>query len=175
LLRQVFPRCVGGSEADRIHFIVECGDWTLIGLDSHVPGAVPGEFDAGQAEWLQQQLSQSAAKRIVLFIHHPPVDVGSLWMDAIGLDQRERLQQIVKADPRVTLICCGHVHHEFQAKLHQALVCTTPSTGIQFSPQGHEATFAAEPPGYRVIELRGTEFTTHVVRLPRARWVPVAD
>ena len=96
-------------------------------------------------------------------------------MDQIGLTGRELLQDVVKNDDRIRLICCGHVHHDFHGQLHQADVYAAPSTGIQFDPRGDHPTFAADAPGYRIIELTDDAFATRVVRLPEARFVPVAD
>ena len=52
---------------------------------------------------------------------------------------------------------------------------TTPSTGLQFDPAADTATFAAAPPGYRLIELSDEGFTTRVVRLPEARFSPTEE
>jgi 3',5'-cyclic-AMP phosphodiesterase len=175
ILRTAFPARIGGSGAERINFQFCCGDWMCLGLDSQDPGKVPGLFDNEQANWLTSQLDESDKPAVALFIHHPPVDVGSQWMDAIGLVGRESLQSIIKSDPRIQCVFCGHVHHEFESSLHQARVFTTPATGLQFSPDGATPTFAAKPPGYRVIELSGWHFKSHVVRLPETRYRPDAD
>jgi Icc protein len=93
-------------------------------------------------------------------------------MDPIGLERREVLQELLVEDGRIRLVCCGHVHHESTHEVGAAMVVTTPSTGLQFSPAGTVATFADDPPGYRVIELDGDRCTTRVVRLPEARYSP---
>ena len=93
-------------------------------------------------------------------------------MDPIGLERRELLQELIVEDERIRLVCCGHVHHESSHEVGAALVVTTPSTGLQFSPAGTTTTFADAPPGYRVIELDGGHVTTRVVRLPEARYSP---
>ena len=172
VLNQVFGDRTGRSGAEPIRFEVTAEAWHLIGLDTHWPGEVAGMFDEQQAEWLRSVLSSSSATRVALFLHHPPVSVNSEWMDAIGLDGREVLSEIVESDDRIRLICCGHVHHEFEGRLGKADVLTTPSTGIQFDPAGAEPNFATAPPGYRVIELDGENFRTEVIRLPETRYVP---
>ena len=74
--------------------------------------------------------------------------------------------------PRIRLVCCGHVHHESSHRVGAATVVTTPSTGLQFSPDSDEAHFVQAPPGYRIIELDGDRCVTRVVRLPEARYAP---
>ncbi|MCA9058925.1 MAG: hypothetical protein KDA85_10505, partial [Planctomycetaceae bacterium] len=101
--------------------------------------------------------------------------VNSVWMDRIGLHGAERLQQLAESSPQIRLMCCGHVHHEFHGRIGHADVFTTPSTGIQFDPCGDVPTFATAAPGYRVIEFSGSAWSTHVVRLPEAKYVPSSD
>ena len=101
------------------------------------------------------------------------IDIGSLWMDPIGLSGKERLHELFHREERIQLVCCGHVHHEFSGQVGNAKIFTTPATGIQFSPAGSEPTFVAAPPGYRVIELTDEGFSTTVCRLLVTRFPPV--
>jgi Icc protein len=172
VLRSVFADRVSGSGNDQINFAFRAGSWLCLGLDTHVPGAVSGRIDSDQIDWARTQLASSDADGVVLFLHHPPVSVGSEWMDAIGLTGKELLQGWFAEEPRIRLVCCGHVHHEFRCVLHQTEIVTTPSTGIQFSPAGTTPTFVAAPPGYRIIELSDAEYSTRVVRLPEIRFSP---
>lgn len=173
VLRSVFGQITEGNGAEPVRFQLDCGDWQMIGLDTHLPGEVSGCFDAAQAEWLKKTLYDSDAESVGIFMHHPPISVNSEWMDAIGLDGAAVLAEIVETDRRIRFLCCGHVHHEFEGELYHATVFTTPSTGIQFDPAGAEPNFAAAAPGYRVIELNGPFFQTRVVRLPQVRYSPV--
>lgn len=172
VLRSVFGDRIPGDGAELINFSFTTGKWLCLGLDTHVPGAVPGLIEADQIAWARQQLESSSAHFAALFFHHPPVDVGSLWMDPIGLAGKELLQNWFVEEPRIRLVCCGHVHHEFQCQIGQARILTAPSTGIQFSPEGSTPTFAAAPPGYRIIVLRDDGYTTRVVRLSETRFTP---
>ncbi len=151
---------------DRIVFSTACGSWLLLGLDTHCPGEVSGHLGGPQADWLRQRLTDHGRSPSILFCHHPPVSVGSEWMDAIGLQDRSLLRDIVADFPDIRVICCGHVHHEFSTDLGTAQVITTPSTGLQFDPAGSSPAFTDAPPGWRIIELSGTGMTTHVERLP---------
>lgn len=169
VMRDVFTDLPGTGQ-DRVQFAKEVGEWLLLGLDTHLPGEVAGQIDAGQVDWLKSQIDKSAASSVALFCHHPPIDVGSVWMDQIGLSGREFLQQAVLADKRIRLICCGHVHHEFERELGAAKVMASPSTGIQFDPLGDTPQFANAAPGYRVIELDGFDYQTHVVCLPEVKY-----
>lgn len=157
---------------DRITFSIRCGRWLCAGLDTHLPGEVPGQFGDAQAAWLRSLLTEHGDRPAVLFCHHPPVEIGSVWMDAIGLQDRERLMAVVEDFPGVQLICCGHVHHASEHLAGCSRVVTSPSTGLQFDPRGTQPQFSPDPPGYRIIELSDERLTTHVRRLPKASHLP---
>ena len=159
---------------DRIQRVAErvvCSEpgagWQLIGLDSHLPGQVRGELGTTQLAWLAEELARTSSRPTVLFLHHPPVDAPSDWMNAIGLTDRDALWQLLRSHAQVRLICAGHVHHESSTLRQGVLVVTTPATGVQFTPESETLVVDDLPWGYRLLELHddGT-FHTRVVRLP---------
>jgi len=163
------------ADDDRITFSFHCGSWLCVGLDTHWPGEVAGHCGNPQIRWLRDRLAAHSPDPAIVFCHHPPVSVGSNWMDMIGLTDRDLLLDVFEEFASVRLVCCGHVHHEFTGQAGTAQVITSPSTGIQFDPAGNEPGFATDPPGYRVIELNGSDLETHVVRMPKARFTPEHD
>lgn len=171
-MREIFPDRIAGVAEEPIRFEFSVGDWLCLGLDTHVPGDVAGQIDGEQLDWAGDRIRKSDADAVALFMHHPPALIGSQWMDAIGLRGREIMRQWLDTEPRVKLVCCGHVHHEFSTRGRHAEIVTTPSTGIQFSPEGSQPTFVTAPPGFRIIELDGADFHSYVVRLPVARFSP---
>lgn len=175
VLRGQFGDRVSGEGTELINFEFADKDWLCLGLDTHLPGQVPGKIEAEQIAWAKERVSNATSRNVALFFHHPPVDVNSIWMDQIGLNGRELVTDWIKSEPRIRVVCCGHVHHEFHARVGNADIYTTPSTGIQFDPAGETPRFATAPPGYRVIELEGDAVSTRVVRLPQTRHVPIPD
>ncbi len=174
VMRSVFGDRITGTGQELINFSFEAGTWLCLGLDTHVPHSVPGLIDGDQVDWVRLQLAASKASFAALFFHHPPVDVGSLWMDPIGLTGKELLQDLFRLEFRIRIVCCGHVHHEFRCLLGNTEIVTTPSTAIQFSPEGSSLNVVAAPPGYRIIELSDDGYATRVVRLPEIRFTPTA-
>jgi 3',5'-cyclic-AMP phosphodiesterase len=172
VLRAAFDDRIPVDGAGRITFSFRAGDWLCLGLDTHVPGAVSGRIGADQVGWIREQLDQHGPRAAVLFMHHPPVELGLAWLDRIGLEDARLLQDLLAEEPRIRLVCCGHVHHESSNRLGAAEIVTVPSTGLQFSPVGDVAEFVTAPPGYRLIELGDDGYSTRVVRLPEARYAP---
>jgi Icc protein len=188
-MRQVFgdivPRLIHGEQRQEegpIVFSEPLGRWRLIGLDSHVPGEVPGRVSPAQLKWMQEDLYLHADSPTVLFLHHPPVLIGTEWLDAIGLLEPQRLIQIIHAAPQVRLVCCGHVHMEHESAIGAATFVSTPSMVLQFKPRGRQGELDSIPPGFRVIELADdfadpatAVFQTRVVRLDRLTYPPQAN
>ena len=152
--------------ADRLVFRDSVGGWSLIGLDSHRPGEVIGELGEAQRDWLDHQLRRAPGLPTALFFHHPPVEVGSPWMNEIALADRAELGQLLDRHPQVRLVVCGHVHHESSTLWGTRLVLTTPSTAVQFVPVSTTLEVDSVRAGYRHLELHedGRVFT-RVVRL----------
>lgn len=150
---------------ERLNSVITVGNWRLIGLDSHVPGEIPGRLGPDQIHWLQRELNSAPDRPTLLFIHHPPVTVGSPWLDEIGLTDAEEFWRIVRGPRPVYAICCGHVHQEMQSERNGVVVLTTPSTSIQFVPRTLKPEYENTPPGFRILELSADGFNTRVVRL----------
>src|SRR3954471_4832483 len=75
-LRAAFPDRIPGQGSDRINFAFMAGDWLCLGLDTQLTGAVAGRLGAEQAAWIRRQLEAPAARAAVIFMHHPPVELG---------------------------------------------------------------------------------------------------
>lgn len=172
-MRERFPDRIDGTGSERITFSFEADGWLCLGLDTQVPGEVEGRLGDEQIEWVRSLVGERQPRGAVLFMHHQPVELGIAWLDRIGVEDSALLHELLIAEPRIRLVCCGHVHHESSHRVGAADVVTVPSTGLQFSPVSDETEFVADPPGYRVIELDGDACTTSVVRLPETRFSPV--
>lgn len=148
---------------------LDCGAWRILMLDTTVSGQPHGELGAERLEALSARLEEDD-RPTLLAMHHPPLPVGSAWIDALGLKDREAFWQALSAYGQVRAILCGHIHQAFAS--HQRLaegevaVFGCPSTTDQFLA-GAE-TFAideASRPGYRVLDLREGDVTTWVERV----------
>ena len=154
-------------QGDRVNFVVNAGEWRLIGLDSHVPGKIPGYLGPEQIDWLHRELASAPQALTMLFIHHPPVTVGSPWLDEIGLTDAEEFWGVIQGPIPVQAICCGHIHQELEVERNGAVVLATPSTSIQFIPRTLKPEYDSMPPGFRILDVCATGFDTRVVRLGR--------
>lgn len=143
------------------------GDWTLIGLDSLQPGQVPGVLADDELAALDAALAAMTTPWCLIAVHHPPVPVGTAWLDAIGLEHPEPLLRRIDADPRVRGVISGHVHTAFNGRWHGRRMLTTPATAAQFLAGAERFTTDPSAPGFRWLDLRADGgIDSGVVRVP---------
>jgi Icc protein len=163
LLRQAFAE--GFTDAgSSLAFESRCGDWRVIGLDSHVPGQIYGRIGAPQLEWLAACLDSQPDLPTLLFVHHPPVSIDVAWLDATGLQAPMDLCALIERCPQVRVVCSGHVHQQSATNIAGTPVYTTPSTCVQFGARA-EKSFDPRTAGYRSFTLHPDGFSTEVHRL----------
>lgn len=165
-MRQVFGDQVTVVD-DRNVFADSIGGWRLIGLDSQLPGEVRGQLGASQRDWLAHELAAEPLRPTAVFLHHPPLKVGTGWLDEIRLEDADPLFELLSRHPQVKFVCCGHIHHEMTIAQSNTLLLTTPSTCVQFLPETDKLIPDPVPPGFRVFDLEPDgSFRTRVVRVP---------
>lgn len=151
-LWQAFPQACGRVD-DRIAFVQRFEHWSVFGLDSHQPGQLSGRLGPAQLRWLDEQLAATAPQPAAIFLHHPPVDIGSAWLDRIGLEDRDELKSVLERHSHVRLVLTGHVHQQLTCKLGDACLLTTPAVGPHFRPRTKELEILPHAPSLRIIEL----------------------
>ncbi|MGF1496637.1 MAG: 3',5'-cyclic-AMP phosphodiesterase [Elainellaceae cyanobacterium] len=147
---------------------VPLSDWTLLLLDSRVPGEVHGFLSDTALAWLDQQLQATGTRPSVIALHHPPLSVGSDWIDGISLVNQGAFQEILHRHSGVRAVLCGHIHQELDEVRQGIRYLATPSTCVQFRPKSQEFAIDGDRfPGFRLLTLQDTgELTTEVIRVP---------
>lgn len=135
------------------HKIWQLGGWQFIMLNCALPGRIDGELSPQSLEWLEQQLQIASNCPTLIALHHPPLPIGSAWLDRINLRNSEDLFAVLERHPQVRLTIFGHIHQEFEQERHGINYLGTPSTCIQFKPKSPN--YALEPslPGFRLLKL----------------------
>lgn len=84
----------------------------VIALDSAVPGAIGGDWEPGQIDWLKGRLDDHADLPKLLVIHHPPMvdfDNPDLAFESLSAEATAALREAV-AGRNVVGILSGHIH-----------------------------------------------------------------
>lgn len=132
----------------------EFGDWGAVFIDTQVPGRPEGRVRADELRRLDADLTAFDGRPILVCLHHPPRQIGSAWLDGVGLLNADEFLAVVARHPSVRLVLGGHVHQEFDEQVGQVRFLTTPSTCAQFTPRTDRCVMDMKPPGYRWLELQ---------------------
>lgn len=139
---------------------------TLIGLDSHIQGSDCGFLGVDQLTRLEQLISESEQPCLVV-LHHPPLKVGSEWIDELGLADSDDLKAILeKHHENVLAILSGHVHQNFSGEIAGIPLLTCPSSNRQFLPGAKDFAIDTKKAGFRLCEIKNGTLKSAVLRLP---------
>ena len=142
---------------------IDANGWRIVGVDTHEPGVASGRVGTTELERLGTLLAETD-QPVAIFMHHPPVDLDSEWLDSVGLADREEFLELVRESGVVKLVVFGHVHQAFDNESPDVRIIGTPSTGRQFKPGSREFAVDDQPPAYRQLEFRADgSFTTQLV------------
>ncbi len=129
------------------------GNWLITGIDSCIDGDASGHVSGEELTRLEGVLSATDAEHVAVCLHHPPLEVGSKWLDQVGLRNREEFLDVVSRAGNVRATLFGHVHQQFDEEHHSIRIIGTPSTCAQFSPGSDDFAVDDNPPAYRRVIL----------------------
>lgn len=129
-------------------------DWLLVGIDSCIEGEAGGEVSPGEFDRLADIVVGSAARHVMVFLHHPPVPMGSAWLDSVAMQNGDEFLERLRALGRVRAVAFGHVHQAYDDEYEGMRILATPSTCRQFRPGSDKFATDDRPPSYRRISLR---------------------
>jgi len=142
-------------EREPFHYCdpVETGNWLIAGVDSCVEGSAAGYIDGNELDSLDRLIADSPADHVMVCLHHPPLHIGSKWLDELGLRNGKQFLQRVAGSGKVRLVVFGHVHQAFDGGYGPVRVLGTPSTCRQFALGSDSYALDDNPPAYRRIAL----------------------
>lgn len=145
---------------------LQTGNWLIIGVDSCVTGQAGGHLADGELDRLDAAIAASSAANVMVCLHHPPVPMGSKWLDTVGLENGDDFLARVGASGKVRLAIFGHVHQPYDADHGGVRIIGTPSTCRQFEQGSDDFAVDDTPPAYRRISLNADgSYDHHIVWL----------
>ncbi len=132
----------------------EQDNWLLVGIDSCVSNRAGGFVADAEFDRLDRAIAASTADNVMVCLHHPPVVLGSKWLDSVGMENGDEALDRMASSGRTRLAIFGHVHQDYEAEHAGMLVMATPSTCSQFAAGSDEFAIDDNPPAYRRLELR---------------------
>ena len=162
---------------DPICYRFDHSGYGFVVLDSLDEGKGTGWIDDPQLQWLDDILKANPSQDTTILLHHPPVQVGVEWMDALGLQEATRLTAILERHPQVGRVLCGHVHHPFHIQRRGISYLTAPSVSFQLRKCPLKGMSSDDPmrlhrkkaPSFRVVDLDGDGWSTFLQTIDPAQ------
>ena len=131
----------------------EIGDWLLVGIDSCIRGDAGGKVAKEELDRLAEIVVRSPANHVMVCLHHPPVPMGSKWLDSVGLKNGDEVLERLRMLGRIRAVAFGHVHQDYDDMYEGIRILATPSTCAQFKPGSDKFAVDDKPPAYRRLTL----------------------
>ncbi|MGW8370009.1 MAG: metallophosphoesterase [Gammaproteobacteria bacterium] len=143
---------------------VRMAGWSLILLNTFLTGEDAGGLGPRRLEALARAIQDHSTQHVLVCMHHQPLNMGSAWLDGVGLRDAGQFLQIIDASQNVRGVIWGHVHQASDRTRGNVRFLSAPSTCSQFLPSSDFFAIDNRPPGMRWLTLRENgEIDTRVV------------
>ena len=133
-------------DGEFLHYVIEDHDVRLVGIDSTLAGERKGRFCEARQTWLDKILSEQPDRQTLLFIHHPPFDVGDHYVGGYRhQEEAAALEEIVARHSQVVGLLCGHVHWPVEREWAGTQARIMPSIAVDVRKGIDEAAFQGRP------------------------------
>ena len=163
LFRQFLP-LPPSAMTDFIQYDVSIGQFALICLDTHRPGADAGELCGARLDWLNDKLADYKDHQVILAMHHPPLKLGLPMQDEDNLLNGSDLLDLIQQHSCVSYLLFGHVHRMISGTVRGIPYATINSITYQAPPPEPAWTWetfapADEAPHLGLVEVTGPDVT----------------
>jgi 3',5'-cyclic AMP phosphodiesterase CpdA len=164
----IFPN-IALTKSGHLQTRIDLGDDVLLCLDTLDGPPYPKYHHTGllcseRLNWLADQLATCAGKRVSLFMHHPPHDIGFPGMDCIKLKNSVDLFAITAQHPNIRHIFAGHVHRTISGHTNGVGFSMFKSTCHQMPmamDSNDPSLSVAEPAAYGIILFNSDSIIAH--------------
>lgn len=150
---------------DAVDYSFELNNWFFYVIDTSSYPEDGGKLTQSQLVKLEKTLEQNKNRPTIIFMHHHPIEISSLWMDKMILAEKERFNKIINKNSQIKAVLFGHIHQVFERTIGGVFYASAPSTSFQVLPNCEMFTLEKLAPGYRLIELSKDTFFSKVIRL----------
>ena len=161
----VLEECLSASQ---VHVCgdAQLGTWRVILLSTFGEGEVAGVLGSAELARMEATLEKHSGEHALICMHHPPLPMGSAWLDNPGLRNAEAFLDLVRRHTQVRAVLWGHAHQASDRHVDGVRFMSTPSTCAQFRPYSNEFSVDNLPPGMRWLTLNPDGgLTTEIVRI----------
>jgi len=138
-----------------LHYAIDAHPVRFVALDSTAPAERKGRFCAERQQWLTATLAAEPDRPTLLFVHHPPFDVGEHYIGGYRhADEAAALAAIVARHAQIEGLLCGHVHWLVEHEWAGTEARIMPSVAVDVR-KGIDETEAQHRPIYWLHTIEG--------------------
>ncbi|WP_295807204.1 phosphodiesterase [uncultured Nitratireductor sp.] len=166
-LLSVFPE-VDGSNGF-VQYAEEIGGARILYLDTLASdGKHHGELCSTRMEWIAEQFEAAGDAPLLMFLHHPPCNIGVPALDRLKLRDTGPLADLLRTRRGLTHLFCGHVHRNVSGIWAGHPFAALKSTHVQFDLDmtGEKLERSGEPPAFAVIHFTNEQITVNYRDIP---------
>lgn len=119
------------------------------------------ELSKIQLQWIQSELNEK--KKLILFIHHPVLEIDTPIDKIYPLKNREELKSILLNFKNDVTIFCGHYHMNDEQEFKNIKQYITQSMSFQAVKNTNEIVIDNLNFGYRIIEISNNKIETELI------------
>ena len=163
--RAVFP----DSDNDGEGFVqgtAELGEAVCLFLDTlDEARAAAGYLCARRLAWLEARLADYGDRKILVFMHHPPLSIGLSWFDDMLLSNGAETMARLRHHGNVVHLAFGHVHVNVSGSWNGLSYSASRGTchKILTDPAARTADYADHGPAYNLLLLGEAGVSVHSV------------
>jgi len=120
------------DENGYLNYTINSYPLEIICLDTVIEDAIEGTLSESTLEWLEKKLLNNINKPTIIFMHHPPIEIGSLLFDPIKCNNGKELINLISKYKNVKEVIFGHVHCSFSEIINGVEFSSCPSASIQY-------------------------------------------
>ena len=160
-------------EINRVEGFIQAADnldgARLLYLDTlAADGKHHGELCPARMRWIGEQVRSADERPLLIFLHHPPCDIGVPALDRLRLLDSEGLANLVRGRSGTTHLFCGHLHRNVSGLWAGHPFASLKSTHVQFEMDmiGSKLVRSNEPPGFGVILIGQSDIVVNYRDVP---------
>lgn len=123
-----------------------------------------GLLCAQRLAWLDRVLTEARDRKVILFMHHPPITTGFAGMDRIGLRNRAELAALLQRHSNLCQIVAGHVHRTISGAAAgiPTAIFKSPCHQMPMALSNDDEHLSVDEPGaYGLLLLNGADVIVH--------------
>ena len=141
---------------EELYYKTEDENYQYVFLDTSA-----NELSKIQLNWLQNVLTEK--KELILFIHHPILEIKTPVDKMYPLKNREELKTVLLNFKNNVTLFCGHYHMNDESEFKNIKQYTTQAMSYQAEKKSNEIQIDISNFGYRIIEISKEKIKTEII------------